>query len=115
MTNNQLTEIIRTTNQKKIAKQLNEFGYTLCNKDHRLGKINVIELVKAIMFETVDFADDEHKYLFNGRICGTVKGYENYEFVIVNKYDIKKANDVLDDEEMAIQTNMFIWAKEIER
>ena len=113
MTLEQLTEIIRTANQKAIDGALRKLGYTYCNKDKKLDKVGIVELVQAIRYETDDFDDTQHKHLYNGRICGTVKGYENYKFVFVNVYDIKPSTDPFDDEETAIQTDMLIWAKEI--
>lgn len=107
-----LTQIIRTADKKAIAKQLKELGYTLCNSDRKLGKVGIVELVRAVKLETEDFTDAEREHLFNGRICGTVKGYENYEFIFVNTYNIKPSVDPFDDEETAIQTEMLIWAKE---
>ena len=47
-------------------------------------------------------------YLFAG-----LAGYENYEFIFVEVYDIKPSADPFDDEETAIQTGMLIWAKEL--
>ena len=76
MTLEQLTEIIRTADKKAITKKLRGLGYTLCNEDRRLGKVGMVELVQAVKFETEDFTDSERKHLYNGRICGTVKGFE---------------------------------------
>lgn len=115
MTLDQLTTIIRTADKTTITKQLRELGYTLCNKDKRLGKVGIVELVNAITQETEDFIDSEHKHLYNGRICETVKGYENYEFIIINVFDIKPSTNPFDDEETAIQTEMHIWTKEMEK
>lgn len=113
MTTQQFTEIISTADKKAITEQLEKLGYTLCNTDKKLGKVGIVELVQAIESETEDFIDNKHKHLFNGRICGTVKGYESYEFVFVNVHDIKPSTDPFDDEEIAIQTEMLIWAKEV--
>lgn len=113
MTLEQLTEIIRTADQRAIDKTLRKLGYTFCNKDKELRKVGIIELVSAVKDETEDFADTQRKHLYNGRICGTVKDYENYEFIFVNVYDIKPSTDPFDDEETAIQTDMLIWAKEL--
>ena len=113
MTLEQLTDIIRTADKKAIDKALRKLGYTYCNNDKKLGKVGIVELVNAIKYETDDFDETQHKHLYNGRICGTVKGYENYEFVYINVYDIKPSTDPFDDEETAIQTDMLIWAKEI--
>ncbi len=112
MTILQLGEIIKSGDKKKIATKLKLLGYTLCNKDRKLCNVGLVELVNAITQETDDIVDNVHKRLYNGRICGTVKDYENYEFVIVNIYNIQLSVDPFDDEETAIQSDMFIWAKE---
>ena len=114
MTLQQLTEIIRKADKKAITKQLQELGYTYCNDDRKLGKVSVVDLVLAIKDATEDFADGQRKHLYNARICGTVKGYENYEFVFVNVYDIKPSTDPFDNEETAVQTEMLIWAKAVQ-
>ncbi|MBD5100532.1 MAG: hypothetical protein HDT29_04595 [Clostridiales bacterium] len=113
MTQSQLTDIIKTADKKTITKRLKELGYIYCNEERHLGKVGIIELTQSVISETEDFADRKRKYLFNGRICLKVKGYENYEFVYVNVYKIKQSTDIFDNEEMAIQTEMLIWAKEI--
>ena len=115
MTIHQLTEIIKIAEKKAIIRQFKELGYTFCNKDRKLGKIDIVELIQAIKCESEDFSDDECRHLFNGRICKAINGYENYEFVLVNVYDIKPSTDPFNNEETAIQTEMLIWAKEIER
>ncbi len=51
--------------------------------------------------------------LYSGCICGNVTGYENYEFIFVEVYDIKISNDPFDNEEIARQTRMDVWAKEL--
>ena len=108
----QLTEIVATANKEQIENRLKALGYTCCNNDRNLGKVGIVELVNAVNFETEDFTDADRKHLYNGRICGTVKGYENYEFVYINVFKIKPSTDPFDDEETAIQTEMLIWAKE---
>lgn len=115
MTLEQLTEIIKTADEKAITSELKRLGYIYCNEHKKLGKVGIIPLVQAVKAETEDFTDEQHKHLYNGHICGTVNGYENYEFVFVNVYDIKPSTDPFDDEETAIQTKMLIWTKEIER
>ena len=51
--------------------------------------------------------------LYSGCICGSVAGYENYEFIFVEVYDIKISTDPFDNEEIAGQTRMDVWAKEL--
>lgn len=115
MTLDELTTIIRTADKTAISERLKQLGYIYCNKDKRLGKVGIVELVNAIKHETEDFTDSEHKHLYNGRICYGVKGFEQFEFVLVNVFDIKPSTDPFDDEETAIQTEMNIWGKEIEQ
>ena len=113
MTLEQLTEIVKLAEKVCIISRLTKLGYTFCNKDKKLRKVGIVELVNAAKDETDDLTDAQRKHLYNGRICGTVKGYENYEFIYINVYDIKPSTDPFDDEETAIQTDMLIWAKEI--
>lgn len=115
MTLPELTTIIRKADEKAIKSELKRLGYIYCNEHKKLGKVGIVPLVQEVKAETEDFIDTQHKHLYNGRICGTVKGYENYEFVYVNVFDIKPSTDPFDNEETAIQTEMLIFAKEIER
>ena len=84
-----------------------------CNGHKKLGKVGIVSLVQSVICETEDYTDDERKHLYSGCICGSVTGYENYEFIFVEVYDIKISTDPFDDEETAIQTGMLIWAKEL--
>lgn len=109
----ELTEIVKLADVKSFEAKLKTLGYTYCNTSKKLGKVGVVELVQSVTAETTNFTDNDHKHLYNGRICGTVKGYDNYEFVYINVYDIKPSKDPFDDEETAVQTSMLIWAKEL--
>lgn len=109
----ELAEIVKLADVKAFEAKLKPLGYTYCNTNKKLGKVSVVELVQSVIAETANFTDNDHKHLYNGRICGTVNGYENYEFVYINVYDIKPSQDPFDDEETAIQTSMLIWAKEL--
>lgn len=98
MTKEELAAIVKLANRSAIESELEKLGYIHCNKHEKLGKVGVVELVQSVTAETADFTDNEHKHLYNGRICGTVKGYEDYEFVYINVYDIKPSKDPFDDE-----------------
>lgn len=113
MTHEQFIEIVKTADQKEMTWRLKELGYIFCNKDRKLGKVGIVELVQAVIFATEDFADEQHEHLYNGRICEKVNGYESYEFVCINVYDIKQPTDPFYGEETAIQTDMLIWARGI--
>lgn len=76
----QLTEIIRTADQKAITKQLKELGYTFCNKDKELRKLSIETLFKGKFEETDTFPDRKGKRTYQGAIFTQVKGYEQFEF-----------------------------------
>ena len=115
MTLQQLTKIIKTADKKAIVAEFKLLGYIDCNHSRKLGKVSVVDLIKAVKYETEDFDDKSHKHLYNGRICGNIKGYEKFEFIYINVYYIKASTNPFDDEETAMQTEMLIWAKEITR
>lgn len=113
MTKVELTEIVKLADKTAIDSELEKRGYIYCNEHKKLGKVSIVPLMQRVIDETEDYADSERKHLYNGRICGKVKGYENYEFIYVNVFDIKPSADPFDDEETAMQTSMLIWAKEL--
>ena len=104
MTLEQLTEIIRTVDQKTITKRLYELGYTFCNKDNKLQKLPIETLFKGEIVETETFPDRKSKRTYQGGIFTQVQGYEQFEFVVVNVNDHKNVFPV----------DMLIWAKEIQ-
>lgn len=113
MTIEQLTEIISTADTKAIHKQLLAHGYIYCNKDKTLGKLNIVDLINGDGQKSDDIIDDAYKFVYNGCITHNVKGYEQYEFISINVFEIHPSTDPYDDEEIAIQTEMNIYAKEI--
>lgn len=113
MTKEELTEIVKLADKTAIDSELEKRGYIFCNEHKKLGKVGIVSLVQSVICETEDYTDYERKHLYSGCICGSVTGYENYEFIFVEVYDIKPSADPFDDEETAIQTGMLIWAKEL--
>ncbi|MCM1195196.1 MAG: hypothetical protein NC332_04600 [Firmicutes bacterium] len=113
MTIGTLAAVVRTADKSEIFERLQQLGYIYCNQDKQLGKVGIVELVNAITFETEDLADCKRKKLYNGRICRGVIGYENYEFILVNTFEVRPSTDPFDDEETAVQTEMLVWAKKI--
>lgn len=77
------------------------------------AKVEIVPLFQSVICETEDYTDDERKHLYSGCICGRVTGYENYEFNFVEVYDIKMSTAPFDNEEIAGQTRMDVWAKEL--
>lgn len=105
MTLTQLTEIIRTADQKAITKQLLELGYIDCKKHKQYKHINLVELFKGNDVETDEYPDSNGKRTYQGGIFTQVKGYEQLEFIVVN----------INDNKNTFPIDMLIWAKEMER
>lgn len=114
MTLPQLIEIIKTADIKAIHKQLLALGYTYCNKDKKLGKINVVDLFNGDEQQTEDIIDSKHKFVFDGCITTNVKGFEQYEFITITICEIRPSSDPFEDEK-AVQHEVRFYAKEIKR
>ena len=103
MTPEQLTDIIRTGDQKAITKQLRELGYNDCKKHKELRNLSIETLFKGVFEETETFHDDKNHRTYQGGIFTQVKGQEPLEFIIVN----------INDNKNVFPIDMLIWAKEI--
>lgn len=114
MTLSELTTIIRTADIKAIHNQLLALGYIYCNKDKKLGKINVVDLFNGDEQQSEDVIDNRHKFVYDGCITTNVKGFEQYEFITITVCKIRPSADPFEDEE-AIQHEVRFYAKEIER
>ncbi|MDE6029061.1 MAG: hypothetical protein K2F90_01920 [Clostridiales bacterium] len=113
MTIEQLTEIISTADTKVIHKQLLALGYVYCNKDKTLGKLNIVDLFNGDEQQSKDIIDSAYKFVYDGCITHNVKCYEKYEFIAITVCKIRPSTDPFDDDEIVIQTEMHIYAKEI--
>ena len=113
MTKEELTGIVKLADKTAIDTELEKCGYIYCNGHKKLGKVGIVSLVQSVIGETEDYTDDERKHLYGGCICLSVTGYENYEFIFVEIYDIKISTDPFENEEIARQTRMDVWAKEL--
>ena len=105
MTLEQLTKTIKIADQKAITKKLKEIGYIDCKKDKQLRYLSIETLFKGKLEETDTFPDKNDKQTYQGGIFTQVKGYERFEFVIVN----------INDHKNTFPIDMLIWAKEIVR
>ena len=76
MTQEQLTDIIRTADAKAITKQLKELGYIFCNKDKKLRKLPIETLFNGKLEETETFHDRKSKRTYQGGIFTQVNDYE---------------------------------------
>ena len=113
MTKEELTEIVKLADKTAIDSEMEKRGYIYCNGHKKLGKVEIVPLFQSVICETEDYTDDDRKHLYSGCICGRVTGYENYEFNFVEVYDIKMSTAPFDNEEIAGQTRMDVWAKEL--
>ena len=103
MTLSQLTEIIRTADQKAIDKALRKLGYFDCKKHKELRQMPIETLFKGRLEETATLPDKKGKRTYQGGIFTQVKGYEQLEFIIVN----------INDHKNTFPIDMLIWAKGI--
>lgn len=104
MTLIELTDIIKTANEKAINSELKRLGYIDCAKHKQYKHISLTDLFDGNLHETDDYLDSKGKRTYQGGIFTAVKGYEQSEFVIVN----------INDKKHPFPIKMLIWAKEIE-
>lgn len=101
MTLPELTNIIRTADEKAIKSELKRLSYIDCAKHKEYKHISLTDLFNGDLQETDDYPDSRGKRTYQGGIFTTVKGYEQLEFIIVNIND-KKHN---------FPIKLLIWAK----
>ena len=78
----QLTQIIKQANLRAIRKVLVAEGFRECKRDKALRRMPLHRIEAAPHEKTLYFPDSKgNEYL--GDLCRRVKGFEQYEFVIV--------------------------------
>lgn len=105
MTLPELTNIIRTTDEKAIKSELKRLGYIDCAKHKQYKHISLADLFNGDLQETDDYPDSKSKRTYQGGIFTAVKDCEQFEFIIVN----------INDNKHHFPIKLLIWAKEIER
>ncbi len=78
----QLNEIVKLVNLRKIKSKLKKAGYIDCKRDKVLGHASLYDIANAPQDETPYFPDGKGNE-YNGILCHNVKGFEQYEFVVV--------------------------------
>lgn len=78
----QLNEIVKQTNLKTIKKELRAAGFCNCKLSLRLRRASLYDIAMAPYEKTADFSDGNGNE-YNGNLIHNVKGFEQYEFVIV--------------------------------
>ncbi len=105
MQSEELCEILKCAKLSKIARALKGAGYKDCKRDRLLKRASLYDIVIAQCDETPYFADERGNE-FIGTICRNAKGYEKYEFIIVEQ--LSKIRPNCDD---LFTKKMLIYAK----
>lgn len=103
MTLPELTNIIRTADEKAITSKLKRLGYINCAKHKQYKHISLTILFGGDLQETDDYLDSKGKRTYQGGIITAVKDYEQLEFVMVN----------INDNKHPFPIKLLILAKEI--
>lgn len=98
----QISEIVKRANLRAIAKGLKKAGYKNCVRDRLLRRASLCDIAAAGCGETPYFSDGRGNE-FIGTLCRSAKGYERYEFIIVEQLSpIKRGCDDLFTKKMLI-------------
>ena len=89
MTMQELAPIILQADEKAIVIELKRLGYTDCEKHKEYKHILLVDLFHGDLQSTETCLDKNGKCTYEGSIITDVKGYENFEFVLVNINDDK--------------------------
>lgn len=105
MTIDELNNITKLTNKRKIERALRAAGYFDVTKHKQLRHLSLIELARAEMQDGAEYLTANGKRLFDGQIAPCVNTADGYEFVIVNIYKTPR-----DPDGEAMQIDILIWA-----
>lgn len=103
MTKEELTEIVKLADKKKVEAELNRRGYVDCEKHRKYKHIGLDVLFNGNLIETDEFPDAKNKRHYQGGIVTNVSGYEKLEFIIIN----------INDDKNIFPIEMLIQAKEL--
>lgn len=78
----ELNEILKQIHLRKITKSLKAAGFLDCKRDKALRHASLYDIATALQEETPYFPDGKGNE-YNGILCRNVKGFEQFEFVIV--------------------------------
>ena len=106
MTIDQMNEITKLTNKRKIKRALRAAGYFDCAKHKQLSHLSLLELAHADKEDGAEYLAANGKRLYDGQIIAHVNTAKEYEFVVINIYDAPSAA-----EEEAMQIDILIWAR----
>ena len=115
MTFPELTNIIRTADCNVIMDKFKQRGYIYCNSDCKLRKVSITSLLRNIISQTEEFADNEHEYIFKASMCGVIKGFENYDFICVHISNKKQPKNLYGKEKDVITNKTLVFADAVNR
>lgn len=109
MTIEELNGIVKQVNLRKIKKALKAMGYINCNRDKKLRHVSLYRIANAPYEETPYFTNGKGSE-YVGDLCYNVKGYEQYEFVILQFLaPYKRAREGISTKKM------LIYAREVSK
>lgn len=79
----ELNEIMKKTNLRETKKDLKAAGFVNCKRDKTLRRVSLYDIAMAPFGDTTPYFPDGKGNEYNGNLIYNVKGYERYEFVIV--------------------------------
>lgn len=80
---NELDRIMELRNLRKIEKALKAAGFIDCKKDKTLRKTSLVTIIQTGTCQKTGYRPDGKGNEYTGSHYHNVKGYEQYEFVIV--------------------------------
>ena len=106
----ELNEIVKKANLREIKKALKAEGFMDCKRDKALRHASLYDIAMAPFGNTTPYFPDGKGNEYNGDLIYNVKGYERYEFVIVQLLaPFKRGCEDLSTKKM------LIYAKEASR
>lgn len=78
----ELNEIVKKADLRAIKKALKQAGFCNCKWNRKLRRASLYDIAMA-PYEKTSYFPDGNGNEYNGDLCRGVKGYERYEFVIV--------------------------------
>lgn len=82
MTKEELTEIVKLADKKKIEAELNRRSYADCERHREYKHIGLDVLFNGDLTETDESPDAKNKQRYQGGIFINVSGFEQLEFIL---------------------------------
>ncbi len=79
-----LQAIVNEANLRAIKKALKAAGFADCRRDRKLRRASLYDIATA-PYEKTAYISDGKGNEYSGELCRDVKGYESYEFVLIQQ------------------------------